>query len=56
MTWPEGVELRLGADTRRTSGETRELAPGDVVVVPRGVPHWFAEVPGKLNYYAVKVH
>ena len=23
---PEGVELRLGADTRRTSGETRELA------------------------------
>src|SRR5260221_168247 len=23
---PDGIELRLGADTRRTSGETRELA------------------------------
>jgi glc operon protein GlcG len=38
-----------------TGGETRTLRPGDVVVVPRGVPHWFREVPGPLTYYVVKV-
>jgi len=36
-------------------GETRELQPGDVVVVPKGVPHWFAKVPGPFTYYVVKV-
>jgi glc operon protein GlcG len=36
-------------------GETRALEPGDVVVVPHGVPHWFREVPGPLTYYVVKV-
>jgi glc operon protein GlcG len=36
-------------------GETRALAPGDVVVVPHGVPHWFREVQGPLTYYVVKV-
>jgi glc operon protein GlcG len=36
-------------------GETRRLEPGDVVVVPHGVPHWFKEVPGPLTYYVVKV-
>jgi glc operon protein GlcG len=36
-------------------GETRTLAPGDVLIVPRGVPHWFREVPGPLTYYVVKV-
>ncbi|HSD26683.1 MAG TPA: heme-binding protein [Vicinamibacteria bacterium] len=36
-------------------GETRALKPGDVVVVPHGVPHWFREVPGPLTYYVVKV-
>lgn len=36
-------------------GETRALKPGDVVVVPHGVPHWFREVKGPLTYYVVKV-
>jgi glc operon protein GlcG len=36
-------------------GERRTLAKGDVMVVPRGVPHWFAEVPGPFSYYVVKV-
>ncbi len=36
-------------------GETRSLKPGDVVVVPHGVPHWFREVTGPLTYYVVKV-
>jgi glc operon protein GlcG len=36
-------------------GEARRIAEGDVVVVPNGVPHWFREVPGPLDYYVVKV-
>jgi glc operon protein GlcG len=38
-----------------TGGDTRELRPGDVVVIPNGVPHWFKNVPGPVTYYAVKV-
>ncbi len=37
-------------------GERRQLVPGDVAIVPKGVPHWFQTVPGPINYYAVKVH
>jgi glc operon protein GlcG len=36
-------------------GEERRILEGDVVVVPSGVPHWFREVPGPLDYYVVKV-
>jgi glc operon protein GlcG len=36
-------------------GEARQLSPGDVLVVPKGVPHWFREVRGPLTYYVVKV-
>ena len=36
-------------------GETRRIVPGDVLVVPNGVPHWFREVSAPLLYYVVKV-
>jgi cupin len=36
-------------------GETRTLVPGDVVVIPNGVPHWFKEVKAPFLYYVVKV-
>lgn len=36
-------------------GETRELRPGDVVVIPNGTPHWFREVKAPFLYYVVKV-
>lgn len=36
-------------------GESRTLSKGDVIIVPRGVPHWFKEVPGTFLYYVVKV-
>lgn len=48
-----GPEEIRGASV--TGGETRELKPGDVVVIPSGVPHWFRSVPGPITYYAVKV-
>ena len=36
-------------------GETRNLKKGDVVIVPKGTPHWFKEVSGAFLYYVVKV-
>ena len=36
-------------------GETRRLVPGDVVVIPNGVPHWFKEVKAPFLYYVIKV-
>jgi len=36
-------------------GDARELGPGDVMVIPDGVPHWFRRVDGPFLYYVVKV-
>ena len=36
-------------------GETHHLTKGDVIVIPRGTPHWFKEVNGPFLYYVVKV-
>ncbi len=36
-------------------GETRHLSQGDVIVIPKGVPHWFKEVQGTIKYFVVKV-
>ncbi len=38
-----------------TAGETRPLVPGDVLIIPNGIPHWFKEVQGPLLYYFIKV-
>jgi len=38
-----------------TGGETRKLVPGDVMIIPNGVPHWFKEVEAPFDYYVVKV-
>jgi glc operon protein GlcG len=45
-------EIR-GTDTK--GGETRKLMPGDVVIIPNNVPHWFKEVDAPFDYYVVKV-
>jgi glc operon protein GlcG len=45
-------EIR-GKDVK--DGATRKITKGDVIIVPNGVPHWFKEVKGPLNYYVVKV-
>src|SRR6516164_5876081 len=38
-----------------TGGETRTLTKGDVIIVPKGTPHWFKSVSGPVLYYVVKV-
>jgi glc operon protein GlcG len=35
-------------------GETRELGAGDVLTIPRGIPHWFRSVKTPFRYYVVK--
>lgn len=54
------VDLKVGAKGEShgkeiTGGETHHLAKGDVITIPRGVPHWFKEVKGPFLYYVVKV-
>jgi glc operon protein GlcG len=55
---PEGTKTIAPHEFRAptvTGGETRKLVPGDVVIIPNGVPHWFKEVEAPFDYYAVKV-
>ena len=41
--------------TSITGGESHTVNKGDVVVIPRGLPHWFKEVPQvPLLYFVVK--
>jgi glc operon protein GlcG len=35
-------------------GEVRHIGAGDVMVIPRGVPHWFRKVETPFTYYVVK--
>ncbi len=55
---PEGAKTVAPHEFRAPSvngGETRKLVPGDVVIIPNGVPHWFREVEAPFDYYVVKV-
>ncbi|HEV8329319.1 MAG TPA: heme-binding protein [Nitrospiraceae bacterium] len=55
---PEGTKMITPHEFRAPTvngGETRTLVPGDVVIIPNGVPHWFKEVEAPFDYYVVKV-
>lgn len=39
---------------RIEGGDTRRIAAGDVVMIPRGVPHWFQKVGTPFTYYVIK--
>jgi glc operon protein GlcG len=39
---------------RLEGGTTQPVNPGDVLVIPAGVPHWFKEVRGPFLYFTVK--
>ena len=36
-------------------GESRVLNQDDVIVIPKGTPHWFKDVPKLVVYHVVKV-
>ncbi|HEY7613954.1 MAG TPA: cupin domain-containing protein [Gemmatimonadales bacterium] len=52
---PKSIAPEELRGTALIGGETRKLVPGDVVVIPNGVPHWFKEVEAPFLYYVVKV-
>lgn len=35
--------------------ETRQIVPGDVIIIPAGVAHWFTEVQEPLTYMVVRI-
>ncbi len=53
-----GTKLIAPGETRGkeiTGGAEHHLTKGDIIVIPKGVPHWFKEVNGSFDYYVVKV-
>jgi glc operon protein GlcG len=59
VTGGEAVDTKTVAPdeirgSRISGGETREIAKGDVIIVPAGTPHWFKEVSAPFLYYVVK--
>jgi glc operon protein GlcG len=36
-------------------GKPYRLAKGDVIIVPKGTPHWFETVSGTFDYLTIKV-
>ena len=60
ITGGKAVGIKTGAAGEARAkeidgGEEHHLAKGDVIVIPRGVPHWFKEIDGTFRYYVVKV-
>lgn len=55
-TMADAKETRPGLveGSRIDGGTTRRLAPGDVILVPAGVPHWFG-IDGKLVLLGMKL-
>jgi quercetin dioxygenase-like cupin family protein len=52
----EFVRLAVGPSSGGTfkGGDRRPLAPGDVVIVPAGVPHGFDDVTDQITYLSVR--
>jgi glc operon protein GlcG len=51
---PKETEPGQIQGTAIDGGETYQLAKGDVIVIPNGVPHWFKEVEAPFLYFVVK--
>ena len=52
------VKILVGPSTNGTgirNGQSRKIAPGDVIVIPPGVAHWFSAVEKDLDYLVVRV-
>lgn len=52
------VKILVGPSTNGTAirgGESRKVGPGDVIVIPPGVAHWFSAVESDMNYLVVRV-
>jgi len=52
----EVVRIAVGASVSGTfqGGERRLVGPGDVVIIPAGVPHGFADIKDHVTYLSVR--
>jgi glc operon protein GlcG len=51
---PRQISANEVRGTALLGGEERRIAKGDVITIPRGVPHWFKRVDAPFTYYVVK--
>ena len=54
----ETAKVLVGPSTTGPSirnGQTRKVSPGDTIVIPPGVAHWFSSVNDDMNYLVVRV-
>ncbi len=53
----DAKEVRPNEVTAKTisGGTERHLEKGDVIIIPRGIPHQFIKVDGQFEYFVVKV-
>ena len=49
------AESQSSTGTAIQGGLSRKVGPGDVIVVPPGVAHWFSAVDADMNYLVVRV-
>ncbi len=52
------VKILVGPSTNGSAirgGRSRRVGPGDVIVIPPGVAHWFSAVESDMNYLVVRV-
>jgi quercetin dioxygenase-like cupin family protein len=52
------VRVLVGPSTNGTAvagGQSRRIGPGDVIIVPPGVAHWFSAVEQDLDYLVFRV-
>ena len=47
-----GPSMRGGA---LEGAESHKVGPGDMIIVPAGVPHWFSSIDGAIRYSVVRV-
>jgi mannose-6-phosphate isomerase-like protein (cupin superfamily) len=60
-TWPadnkdngEGIGLGFTGTVAKPN-DVRSVKKGDVIIIPKGMPHWFTEVPEDLTYLVVRI-
>jgi glc operon protein GlcG len=52
---PKQIESGEIRGSRIEGGTMRQLAKGQVIIVPNNTPHWFKDVNGEFLYYTIKV-
>jgi Cupin len=52
---PQGSDRAEHHGSGHSGGQSRRISPGDVIIVPPGVAHWFSAIEGDLDYLVVRV-